>query len=176
VISELKKKDYKGYVLQFEYTSDALYVITPLLEQDHCGFRLQRQALSERIHRSFEAKLFQPHWEDAAAYGIFKQAKLIAVVEVNNEKWSNRLRITNLLVAKDFRRQGLGKALIKYVKDKALEIGSRAIILETQSCNIKAIDFYRSQDFALIGLDTICYSNKDIEKNEVRLEFGFLIS
>ena len=45
--------------------------------------------------------------------------------------------------------------------DKAKEIAvqqkRRAIILETQSCNTDAIEFYLHQGFELIGLDTCCF-------------------
>ena len=50
--------------------------------------------------------------------------------------------------------------------------GARALVLETQSCNHPAISFYRRQDFALTGLDLTAYSQTDVEKQEVRLEFA----
>lgn len=46
------------------------------------------------------------------------------------------------------------------------------LVLETQSCNVQAISFYRKQGFELVGLDSAAYSNDNIEKGEVRLEFG----
>ena len=36
----------------------------------------------------------------------------IAVVEIDLEMWSNRLRVTEMWVRKDFRRQGLATILI----------------------------------------------------------------
>lgn len=48
-------------------------------------------------------------------------------------------------------------------------------MLETQSCNTGAIAFYRRAGFSLIGLDTCCYSNKDVSRGEVRLELGMLL-
>lgn len=50
----------------------------------------------------------------------------------------------------------------------------RAIILETQSCNANAIGFYLHEGFELIGLDRICYTNHDLQRREVRLEFGWI--
>ena len=49
------------------------------------------------------------------------------------------------------------------------------IVLETQSWNSSAIDFYLKNGFELIGLDTHAYSNNDIEEKNIRLEFGFII-
>lgn len=45
--------------------------------------------------------------------------------------------------------------------------------LETQSCNTVAIAFYRAQGYKLIGYDTCCYTNRDIERKEVRFNFGY---
>ncbi len=49
----------------------------------------------------------------------------------------------------------------------------RAIILETQSCNTNAIEFYLHEGFELIGFDTCCYTNNDIGRREVRLDLGY---
>ena len=49
----------------------------------------------------------------------------------------------------------------------------RAIILETQSCNTKAIGFYLHQGFELIEFDTCCYTNNDIGRREVRINLGY---
>ena len=67
------------------------------------------------------------------------------------------------------------KALIDLAKEKAREQGRRAIILETQSCNTAAIAFYRRQGFQLIGYDTCCYTNNDVQRREVRFNFGYFL-
>jgi ribosomal protein S18 acetylase RimI-like enzyme len=54
----------------------------------------------------------------------------------------------------------------------AKERGARMLVLETQSCNVPAINFYLKFGFKLIGFDVAAYSNKDVERKEVRLEFG----
>lgn len=51
----------------------------------------------------------------------------------------------------------------------------REIILETQSCNYKAIEFYIKNGFIINGIDLSCYSNDDIKKKEVRLELVYKI-
>ena len=60
-------------------------------------------------------------------------------------------------------------------KEQAKLQRRRAIILETQSCNVRAIAFYRSQGFELIGFDSCCYTNIDVDRHEVRLDFGFYL-
>jgi ribosomal protein S18 acetylase RimI-like enzyme len=84
--------------------------------------------------------------------------------------------VTELWVADRFHRRGFGTRLMNLAKQKAKEQGRRAIILETQSCNVRAIAFYRSQGFRLIGFDTCCYANNDVARHEVRFNFGFYLN
>ena len=72
-----------------------------------------------------------------------------------------------------FRKQGLGQALMEVAKKQALREHRRAVILETQSCNVNAVDFYLHEGFTLIGLDSCCYGNNDLARKEVRLNLGW---
>ena len=113
----------------------------------------------------------------AQVFGIVSEEngkkEILACVEICPEEWSNRMMVTEMWVSKKLRRQGIATALMNIAKEKAKEQGRRAVILETQSCNVGAIAFYRSQGFRLIGFDTCCYTNKDIEKREVRFNMGY---
>jgi len=55
------------------------------------------------------------------------------------KKWSNRLRVTELWIDERHCRQGIGRELMDLAKSKARELGCRALILETQSCNEKPL-------------------------------------
>lgn len=104
---------------------------------------------------------------------MIKEEGLVAAIETEQELWSNRLRITELWVADNYQKQGIGHALIEIAKEQARRERRRAVILETQSCNVNAIDFYQHEGFRLIGMDTCCYKNNDLQRKEVRLEFGW---
>ena len=45
-------------------------------------------------------------------------------------------------------------------------------VLETQSCNEKAIAFYKKCGFEIIGFDLYAFTDTDPERREVRLEMG----
>ena len=127
----------------------------------------------------FPDSLYQDHWEKAEAYGIVceKNGKkeLLACIELCPEEWSNRLMVTELWVSDSLQRQGIGTRLMNLAKEQAKLQGRRAIILETQSCNVRAIAFYRSQGFELIGFDSCCYTNRDVERHEIRFDFGYFL-
>ncbi|WP_112109506.1 hypothetical protein [Mesotoga sp. Brook.08.YT.4.2.5.1] len=51
----------------------------------------------------------------------------------------------------------------------------RRLVLETQSSNFPAISFYLKYGFELTGFDTACYTNRDIDNHEFRMEFHYLL-
>ena len=70
------------------------------------------------------------------------------------------------------RRRGIGTALMDTITKAAAASGARMLVLETQSCNERAIAFYRKNGFSVIGFDLYAYSNRDPERHEVRVEMG----
>ncbi len=48
-------------------------------------------------------------------------------------------------------------------------------VVETQTCNERAIAFYQRMGFQPIGFDLFAYSNSDPEQHEVRLEMGLAL-
>jgi ribosomal protein S18 acetylase RimI-like enzyme len=78
----------------------------------------------------------------------------------------------SFLVEEEFRRRGIGTLLMKHAVKVAEEKKARMLVLETQTCDVPAINFYLKFGYELIGFDTAAYSNEDIEKKEVRLELG----
>lgn len=72
-----------------------------------------------------------------------------------------------------YQKRGIGRALMEVAKEQARLERRRAVILETQSCNVNAIGFYLHEGFTLIGMDTCCYANNDLSRKEVRMEMGW---
>ena len=177
-IIHLPKDKWKGTMLPIKYTTDKYYGV--LVNKTDNGFTIgiQKKDFEEPITHTpeeydFPDKLYEEHWENAFAWGVLIDGELIAAIETDQELWSNRLRITELWVVEEYQKQGIGHALIEVAKEQARLERRRAIILETQSCNVNAIDFYQHEGFTLIGLDTCCYTNNDLQRKEVRLEFGW---
>ena len=177
-IVNLPKEKRKGTILPIGYTTDTYYDV--LVSKFDKGYKIEiekKDFPTPVTHTpeeyNFPDKLYEEHWENANAWGVIVNEKLVAAIETDQERWSNRLRITELWVAENYRKQGMGHALIELAKEQARREGRRAIILETQSCNVNAIDFYLHEGFHLIGMDTCCYANNDLQRKEVRLELGW---
>jgi ribosomal protein S18 acetylase RimI-like enzyme len=174
-IQFLPPDKWRGYELKFEYTTTHYYDAVVSESADSLGVTFKKKAFEEPVSKVFIDKLYPTHWDNAEAYGIFNDGTLVACIEIWHEEWSNRLRITELWVDAPYRRQGMGKALMDFSKEKAKELGCRAMMLETQSCNESAIAFYRAQGLSFFGFDRSCYGNHDVENREVRLELGLYL-
>jgi hypothetical protein len=181
-IVPLPKEKWKGTVIPIRYTTEEYFDV----ELTETGDAFQARMLKKRFDApvthgpeayDFPDRLYQDHWEKAEAWGVLSEAgELLACIELCPEEWSNRLMVTELWVTDRLHRRGLGTRLMDLAKEKAREQGRRAIILETQSCNVRAIAFYRSQGFRLIGFDACCYANNDIARHEVRFNFGYFLN
>ena len=102
-----------------------------------------------------------------------EDGELLGYVEGSPETWNRRFRISNLCIFEDAgRRRGIGTALMDTIAKAADASGVRMLVLETQSCNERAIAFYRKNGFSVIGFDLYAYSNRDPERHEVRVEMG----
>ena len=120
--------------------------------------------------------LYDDSWKNCTAYGVFtnESEKIAGYLEVSRENWNDRLRITNLLVLEEFRGHGIGSFLINKAKSVAESENRRIIVLETQSCNVPAIDFYLKHGFVFAGTNLYFYSNCDIAEDEVMIEMAYL--
>lgn len=174
-ISPLSKEKWQGYEVLFHYFTSHYY--DTVICNTSVGFSADfiKKPFDKPTEKRFTDKLFQPYWENSKAWGIVQNGRLLAVIEIWPELWNNRLRVTELWVDEEYRRQGIGRSLMDIAKAQAKRKKRRAIVLETQSCNENAIAFYRAQGFTLIGFDACCYGNHDIDKREVRLEMGLLL-
>ena len=183
-IVPLKKEEWQGTRVLIGYTTDEYYDVDLSAGDDFFAVRMVKKKFDKPVTHTteeydFPDSLYQAHWEGAEAFGILRELngkkEMLACIELCPEEWSNRLIVTELWVADELQRQGIGTRLMNLAKDKAKQRGCRAIILETQSCNVRAIAFYRSQGFELIGFDSCCYSNRDIARQEVRFDFGYFL-
>ena len=184
-IVPLPKEQWRGTIIPMRYKTEEYYDVTIETEENTVdGYHiniLKRKFDTPVCHYpeeyDFPDKLYQDHWEKACAWGIVgnegDKQELLACIETCPEEWSNRLIVTEIWVHEDLWRKGIGHALMAVAKNQAVRERRRAIILETQSCNVGAISFYRQEGFEIIGLDTCCYSNRDLERKEVRINMGY---
>lgn len=179
-IIELSKEKWENTLIPIGYTTEEYYNITVEKKADGFVMEMKKQSFTQPVTHTpqeydFPDRLYEPHWEKACARGIVQDEKLMAVVETAPEEWSNRLRVTELWVDESLRGKGIGHALMETAKEQARREGRRVLMLETQSCNVNAIGFYLHEGFTLIGFDSCCYRNNDLDRKEVRVELGWFL-
>lgn len=170
-IVELQRESYKGYEIHVSYYTKAYHHIK-IKKSKSINLIIKRKKVFKKLHKEFTINLFEDHIENSRAFGIFERKKLIAVVEGSIESWHNVYRIWNIYVSKRHRKEGFGSVLMDHIEHIAKSLDARALILEVQSCNDPAIQFYQKHGFYFVGLNTLAYSNEDVQRKEVRLEYG----
>ena len=131
--------------------------------------------MSKPIEKRFEGGLFQHFVDVPRVFAAEFEDKQVGWIELGFQEWNNRMGIWELLVKEGFRRKGIGTVLVDYAVKLSKRRGARMLVVETQSCNVPAVSFYLKHGFELVGFDVAAYSNEDMKRKEVRLEFGLKI-
>ena len=176
-IVELEREKWEDHPLRYSYTTRNHWAVGVTRTGDDFSVSFAKKAFAApQVKNSHPSdRLFKPWFDGVRAWGIVADGRLLAAVETAVEEWNNRLRVTHLWVDESLQRRGIGTALMDTAVARAKDERRRVLVLETQSCNETAIAFYLAYGLSLTGFDTCDYSNDDIARGEVRLEFGMII-
>jgi streptothricin acetyltransferase len=86
-------------------------------------------------------------------FGAYQNGRLIGFAMGETLPDERMLRVWEFHVLAEFRRMGVGRALMERVIVKARGDQLAMIMLETQNTNVKAIRFYRSLGFSIESID-----------------------
>lgn len=168
-IRKLDRDAYAGKSFTLRYTTGAYYDIS----ETGCGFGVVRKAFDAPKEMVIDDVFFGPWLDAPEGFGAFERERLLGFAEGFLETWNNRYRIANICVFDPADRgAGVGTLLMNAALTEAGACGARMAVVETQSCNEKAIAFYRKCGFEIIGFDLFSYSNQDPENHEIRIEMG----
>lgn len=175
-IKRIVKEDYpNGKKIIYEYTSDKHYDVSYKEGENGWTIDFTLKYFDTPFHKYLEGNIFEDYLENIECYIAELYGEEVGVVSISHEKWNNVLRINDIHIQQSEQNKGIGSQLMALVKKRANKIGVRAIVLETQTSNYSAIQFYRKHGFNLIGCELFSYSNNDIEKREVRIEMGLVL-
>lgn len=156
------------------YESDEKYAVEKAESDERTVFSVQLVGLDQPYRSSFvddfieeEFQRFLSYLPQGYSFGAYHGGRLVGFAIGEVEVWNRSLRIWEFQVMEGYRRQGIGRALMSRVVERALESMLRIVVLETQNTNVKAIRFYRSMGFSLEAIDLSLYSNHDMDGGEV---------
>ncbi|MFX1536418.1 MAG: GNAT family N-acetyltransferase [Promethearchaeota archaeon] len=175
-IKQIFAKEYPNNKKElFIYTSKYYYELNLTKKPRDEGwiFEWTKKPFKEPFLKKGEGNLFEDYKEDAEYYVLLNdEEEEIGILVIGKNRINNTARVWDILVDQQYQRCGFGNKLMEYAEERARAWGCRAMIVECQSSNYNAIQFYQKNGFELIGFDLIWYSNKDVENHEVRFEMG----
>ena len=137
---------------------DAKYVT----ELDNSGFGIvmrRQQLATPKLNPAWgkagtEQRIarWQPALEQGGClYGAFQATRLVGFIILGPARWARSAEIVALFVDRDFRRKGIGAALMAWAEKQAQGLGIEALFLYANP-SVSSVHFYRKRGFALAGL------------------------
>ncbi len=164
-------RSWKGKTRLFRYRTEGYLDIQLTEEQGISRIAFCPRLFPKPVEKELEVSWMKDFLRDPRLFAAMTgQGEMAGYLELNLERWNNRMRVTNLFVEEPFRGQGAGFCLMEHAFSVSRRAGARMMVLETQSCNLPAIRFYQSMGYAIGGFDLFHYSNEDIQRHEVRME------
>ncbi|TKJ30994.1 MAG: hypothetical protein CEE40_02770 [Chloroflexi bacterium B3_Chlor] len=163
--------------IRADYVSDRHLRVTKTGDGLQVGFALRIEGL-EQPFRSQGISIVRQKDKDLVRSRIGQHAlqlvveengRLVGLLDAQVEAWRRVLKVWNLLVDEEYRRQGIGTELMRRAHEFARENDCRAIAAETQTTNWPALKFYLKMGFRVCGVDDHSYTNRDVERKEVAL-------
>jgi len=172
-IRKLDKEQLQTRMNIFEYESPGHYKVDIQSQEDGWTVHIKKEDFKQMFKKWDDTdKVIQSYKGDSEIYGAFIDGKEAGLIQFEYQPHNKTVRVWDIDVWPEFQHQGIGTVLMNKCIARSREYGARRMVLEVQSSNLKAINFYKKMGFDLIGLDASHYQNDDIEQGEVRLEMG----
>jgi GNAT superfamily N-acetyltransferase len=107
--------------------------------------------------------------EEGLALSVEHEGQLVGLAAAVVDPPSKTLRIADVRIDFDHRREGLGSALLYRTIQEARDRELRAVMARTKTNNVPAAQFLKKAAFEIAGLDAQMDSNHDLVKEAVTL-------
>ncbi len=175
--------------LDYSFETDRVYTLRVrdrLLEHDTSSQPLDGPALAFELMVTYvDLPIYRDFREDKqtledverrlhfieGGYVALADGKVAGGILLNLDEVRALARIEDLIVGRQYRRYGVGSLLLSCASDWARKRGCRAIVLETQSSNYPAIQFYLRNGLQIWSINQHFYPPGPLE-HEVALVMG----
>lgn len=101
-------------------------------------------------------------WSFRSAALVAVESAVVGYVCLVEQSAATAAWVTDLVVAPEWRRRGIGSLLLKSAQDWALARGSRLLVFETQAKNQPAIRLAQKSGLEFCGYNDHYYANQDV--------------
>jgi ribosomal protein S18 acetylase RimI-like enzyme len=150
--------------LDSSFWADEVYRITR--DGDSFLIAVERAATPRKKVYDLREEVPAAGWDEA--HVAVDQDKVVGFTATHFAAWHRRQGIQHLYVSPDWRRRGVGRALVDTVKATGIKNGASHLWLETSNVNAAAVKAYKRMGFTLCGLDLDFYKGTP-EHGEVGL-------
>jgi len=147
------------------YITDSVWQMDLQVDENRVGviFRETRLPRSVRLDYPKDPILLADNWEKFSAILVaVHKDQTIGYITLMKDVFNPIVRMSDLVVVRRFRRQGVGKILLFAAQEWAANLGNSQLILEMQSKNFPAICLAQKLGFEFCGYSDRNYTNKDI--------------
>lgn len=156
------------------YTSEQKYEIARTETTDQITFSMQLVQLEQPYIKHYDDYLDEETFQDymnflqqGLSLGAYDGDQLVGVGIAEAQTWNNILWMREFHVAETHRGKGIGRRLMDGLAVNGQAANLRAILCETQTTNVPAINFYRKMGFTCDGFNLSLYTNEDWPDGEV---------
>lgn len=120
---------------------------------------LVERALDHPLRKRYSIdEVFAP-WARWNAGWVADDGGVRGFAAVQYEAWHERLVLWFLYVAPDWRRRGVGRALLERVEQHGRAVGATHVWLETSNVNVPGVLAYERLGYSLCGADRLFYGS-----------------
>jgi ribosomal protein S18 acetylase RimI-like enzyme len=125
-------------------------------------FREVRLPRAVRIEHSRPAAELPDTWHTSAMFSAMRDDEAIGYIRFTEKIIPHAVWITDVVVAREMRKQGIARKLIAAVEAWGANKGLRRAIIETQTKNYPAIRMFQKLGFEFCGYNDSYYPNRDV--------------
>jgi ribosomal protein S18 acetylase RimI-like enzyme len=119
---------------------------------------VERRLAAPQIKRYSIGEVFAP-WARWSAGWVADDGAIRGFAAVDHEPWHARLVLWFLYISPDYRRRGVGRALLERAEAYGRDAGASHVWLETSNVNVPGVAAYERLGYALCGADRLYYGD-----------------